>query len=79
MADMAKVTNKLKMTAEFVDGDTRTITLDSPNDSITAEQIDALDPLFTKCLLGDKTGAGFYRIKYAATVSETRVDLDMVP
>lgn len=79
MADVAKITNKLKMTAEFVDNDTRNITLDSPKDSITAADIDALNPLFTKCLLGDKTGAAFYRIKYAATVAETRVDFDLQP
>ena len=79
MADMAKVTNRLKMISEFVDGDTRTISLDSPRDSITAADIDALNPLLTRCLLGDKTGAAFYRIKYAATVADTRVDLDLQP
>ena len=79
MADVAKVSNKLKCVAEFVDGDTRTISLDSPRDSITASDIDALNPLFSECLLGDKTGADFYRIKYAAVVNETRVDFDLEP
>lgn len=77
MADVAKITNKLKMTAEFVDGDTRIISLDSPRSNITAADIDALDNLFSTCLLGDKTGADFYRIKYAAIVVDTRVELDL--
>lgn len=77
MADI--VTNKqtLNLEAEFVDGDTRSITLDNPKASLTAEEIDALAPIMVKCLEGDKNGALFLRWKTAKVVDKETVKLDL--
>lgn len=77
MADTVKDKNTLQLVAEFVDGDTRTIALDNPNDSITAQDIDSLTSLMIVGLVGDKTGAQFYRWKSAAKVNKQTIELDL--
>lgn len=77
MADMVKIKDTLQLVAEFADGDTRTITLDNPRDSLIAQDIDSLTSLMIVGLLGDKTGAQFYRWKSAAKVNKQTVELDL--
>ena len=77
MADMAKVTHTLKLTAEFVDGDTRVLSFDNPKADLTAAEIDALAPIMVKCLVGDKTSAAFLRWKKASKFDDTKVTFDM--
>ena len=77
MADTVKEKYTLQLIAEFVDGDTRTIALDNPNDSLTAQDIDNLSSLMVAGLVGDKTGAQFYRWKSAAKVNKQTIDLDI--
>ena len=77
MADMVKEKTTLQLVAEFIDGDTRTITLDNPNASLTAQDIDNLNSLMVAGLVGDKTGAQFYRWKTAATVNKQTIELDI--
>lgn len=64
-----KTTTKLVLEPEFVDGDTRTITLDDPKANLTEENIRALNSSMLKCVIGDKTGAQFLRFKTAKTVN----------
>lgn len=77
MADTAKTTTTLNLEAEFVDGDTRSITLDNPKSDLTEQQIDALSPIMVKCLKGDKNGALFLRWKVAKIVQKTTTQFDM--
>ena len=77
MADTSKTTTTLNLEAEFVDGDTRSITLDNPKSDLTEQQIDALNPIMVKCLEGDKNGALFLRWKTAKIVQKTTTQFDM--
>ena len=77
MADLQSVKDTLQLVAEFVDGDTRSIALDNPKDSLTAEEIDSLNAIMVKCLVGDKEGAQFYRWKTAAQVNKVTTILDI--
>lgn len=77
MSDMAKTTTTLNLEAEFVDGDTRSITLDNPKPDLTEQQIDALGPIMVKCLKGDKNGALFLRWKTAKIVHKTTTQFDL--
>ena len=77
MADTVKASETLNLEAEFVDGDTRSITLDNPKANLTAEQIDALAPIMVKCLEGDKNGAQFLRWKIAKIVHKDTIDYDL--
>lgn len=77
MADIIRQTKTLSLEAEFIDGDTRTITLDNPKDSLTAADIDAITPIMIKTLVGDKTGAQFYRWKTAAIINKQSIIIDI--
>lgn len=77
MADTITTAQTLNLEAEFVDGDTRSITLENPKDSLTAEQIDALAPTMVKCLEGDKNGALFLRWKTAKVVNKLTTKYDL--
>lgn len=79
MADKITVTKELKLGAKFVDGDTRTLTLDNPKDNITATQINAVGAVIksSNILLGDKTGADFLEFDTAKTCEKEKIDLDL--
>ena len=77
MADVSKTKDTLQLVAEFADGDTRSISLDNPRDSITADDIDALSALMVAGLVGDKTGAQFYRWKTAYRQNKVTVEFDI--
>ena len=77
MADIQSSVKTLNLEAEFVDGDTRSITLDNPKASLTAEEIDALAPVMVKCLEGDKNGALFLRWKTAKVVDKVTTKFDL--
>ena len=55
--------SKLSIVAEFTDDDTRTLTLDNPKSTLTAEDIQTAQTAASKILIGDKQGAPFYRFK----------------
>ena len=74
---MVKVKDTLQLVAEFVDGDTRTLTLDNPRESLTAAEIDNLNPVIIEGLVGDKTKAQFYRWKTAAKIHKITTELDI--
>lgn len=76
MADTVKSSETLNLEAEFVDGDTRSITLDNPRASLTAADIDNV-PYIAKCLVGDKTGSQFLRWKTAKIVHKDITDFDL--
>lgn len=75
--DIQTTKNTLQLVAEFIDGDTRTITLDNPRSSLTAADIDNLNPVMIAGLVGDKAGAQFYRWKTAAKVNKVVTELDV--
>lgn len=78
MSDKISTYNTLKFVATFTDGDTRTISMDSPNTSLNLGQaIKNLEDVASRVLIGDKFGAPFDRFVDARTVAGTRVDLDL--
>lgn len=77
MADIVSTKKTLQLVAEFIDGDTRTITLENPKASLTAADIDATTSLMLQGLIGDKTGAHFYRWKTAAVIDKNTIELDI--
>lgn len=80
MADRTTTDYTLQILAEFADGDTRTINIDSPNsaESIGAQVYDLQSFLqSTNVLIGDKAGAAFTQFRYANKVTKTRTILDL--
>lgn len=77
MPALIKETTKLVLEPEFVDGDTRSITLDDPKANLTAADIRTLNSSMLKCVIGDKTGAQFLRFKTARTVNNITRILDL--
>lgn len=79
MANLIRETQTLKLDALFVDGDTRTITLKNPKETITTAQITTLNTLIQSgnLLIGDKAGGTFGRIDKVRRVTETKVLLDL--
>ena len=85
MADIIKTKSTLSLEQEFTDGDTRTITLDNPCDSIQAADsaaVTAINEVGTymktnKLTVGDKVGADFLRFKSAKVNNHTTVYLDL--
>lgn len=80
MAD--KVTDEfiLQISAEFVDGDTRTISVSDPSsaESIGAQVYELQTFLQNNSvLIGDKAGAAFSRFAYANKVTKSKVELDL--
>jgi len=80
MADKVTTEYTLQIMSEFADGDTRTLSVDSPNsaESIGA-QIYELQTFLqnNSVLIGDKAGAAFSRFTYANKISKTRTELDL--
>lgn len=79
MANLIRETQTLKLDTLFVDGDTRTITLKNPKETITTAQITTLNALIQSgnLLIGDKAGGTFGRIDQVRRVTETKVLLDL--
>ena len=85
MADTIKSSNTLVLNAEFVDEDTRTISVDDPNATIVAAgasasaSVSALGNFIktNNILIGDKAGADFSRIKSAKVVIKSVTNLDL--
>jgi len=70
----------LQIMSEFADGDTRTLSVDSPNsaESIGA-QIYELQTFLqnNSVIVGDKAGASFSRFAYANKLTKTKTELDL--
>lgn len=79
MADVVKTSSNLKIENYFVDGDTRTITLKNPKDTIEASAIEDLNTFMrtTGIIIGDKTGATFGKISKVTKVDKTQTDFDI--
>ena len=80
MADVVVNSSELKLETYYVDGDTRTITVKNPADSVGSAQIEALQTFMqtNQPLIGDKLGAAFGKISKATkvTTSEDYLDID---
>lgn len=80
MADKTTTTYTLQVLAEFADGDTRTLNVDSPNsaDSIGAQLYELQSFLQNNSvLIGDKAGAAFTQFRYANKVTKNQTELDL--
>lgn len=79
MADKVTTSSELKLVAKFNDNDTRTITIDSPKDSLTAADINAVGTTIknNNVILGDKGASAFNSFIEAKKVSLTRTTLDL--
>lgn len=78
MADVSSTAETLKIENYFVDGDTRTITLKNPKQSITTSDIEELQAYMraNNIIVGDKMAGTFGKISAVTRVSETRTYLD---
>ena len=79
MADLVKDELTLRIDNVFVDGDTRSITLKNPKDTIPTSQITELNALMqtNNILIGDKTNATFGKIKTVTKVEKYTTILDL--
>ena len=80
MADTVKGTSALQLEFSFVDGDTRTVSIDHPNTSLNLGACAASIGSYVKdhnILLGDKTGADSKGLKTARLVNQTTTKLDI--
>lgn len=77
MADTFKTYNTLKFVATFSDGDTRTLSIENPDETNLGQKLKALQTLAANVLIGDKYGAPFVRFADARIVQGTRVELDI--
>jgi len=79
MADIVKNISSLQLVTAFTDGDDRTITVDSPKASIDAAAINELSDYIkqNQCILGDKSGADFTKIKIARIINGTTTYFDL--
>lgn len=78
MADVSSTSEQLKIENYFVDGDTRTITLKNPKQSITTSDIEELQAYMraNNIIVGDKMAGTFGKISSVKRVSETKTYLD---
>lgn len=78
MADVSSTSETLKIENYFVDGDTRTITLKNPKQSITTSDIEELQAYMraNNIIVGDKMAGTFGKISAVTRVSETKTYLD---
>ena len=78
MADVSATSETLKIENYFVDGDTRTITLKNPKQSITTSDIEELQNYMraNNIIVGDKMAGTFGKISQVTRVSETKTYLD---
>lgn len=74
MADKITTTKELKLTAQFVDGDNRTLTLSNPKASLDSTTINAVATTLAEkqVLIGDKAGAAFLDFGTSAKIEETK-------
>lgn len=85
MADVIKVTSVLQNVFEFADGDTRTVTLDNPADSIKAGDSVAAAAVQSwadyaktnNLIIGDKSGAALSGIISSKVIEGTSTSLDL--
>lgn len=83
MANKTTSTYELKIENLFVDGDTRTITLKNPKDTITTGEITALETLIkngtgeASLLIGDKYGGDFRRIEEVRRIEKAVTEFDI--
>ncbi len=79
MPDTLSSSNELKIDNLFVDGDTRTITLKNPKDTITPQEIIALNAQMqsSQIIVGDKWGGAFGRITSVKKVTKETKKLDL--
>ncbi len=83
MANKTTTTDELKIENLFTDGDTRTITLKNPKDTITTEEITALETLIkngtgeASLLIGDKYGSDFKQIWEVRRIEKTTTEFDI--
>lgn len=83
MANKTTSTDELKIENLFTDGDTRTITLKNPKDTITREEITALETLIkngtgeASLLIGDKYGSDFKQIWEVRRIEKTTTEFDI--
>lgn len=79
MADLVRTDITLKIETIFVDGDTRTINLKNPKDTLTSSDISNLNSFMqtNNIIIGDKEQATFGRIKSATTIHKQDVILDL--
>ena len=59
MADTIKSATELKFTLHFVDGDTRTISLDSPKSDLTLASLESAMSTIGTIFSGDVAGAAY--------------------
>lgn len=79
MADILKDSYTLKFNLLFVDGDTRTITLKNPSDTITSADVESLDNWMrsNQPVIGDKWQGAFAKIAEATKVTTNTRELDI--
>jgi len=83
MANKVTQTDELKIENLFTDGDTRTITLKNPKETISTSEITALETLIkngtgeASLLIGDKYGSDFRRIQEVTRVSKITHEYDL--
>ena len=79
MADIIKNKKVLQNVFEFTDGDTRTLNIDNPIDSLTSAQVQewADYAKTNNILIGDKAGAALDGIKSSVVVDNEQTILDL--
>lgn len=80
MADKTITEYTLQMSAEFADGDTRTLSVENPNSAASlGAQVYELQTFLqnNSVLIGDKAGAAFTRFAYANKVTKMKTELDL--
>lgn len=79
MADVIYTSQTIQIENQFVDGDTRTITLKNPKTDIQQSQITELNAFIqaNNILLGDKTSATFGRILKVKRITKQERVLDI--
>ena len=77
--DIITTKSTLQNVFEFVDGDTRIVNVDDPQDSLTAEAVQewAAFAVTNQILLGDKTAAALSGIKSSKKINATDTNLDL--
>lgn len=79
MADKITSTKELKMDLHFVDGDTRTLTIENPKTTVDKTAVKNLETTIksSNILIGDKAGSDFYSIDTAKIVEKQTVNFDL--
>lgn len=79
MSDKITAFNQFKLDLYFVDGDTRTITLNNPKSTLSSSEISELNSFMqaNNVVIGDRTGATFGKITKGRRVTGTKTSLDI--